>query len=343
VSAIAIAIIVFQAEARAGGTTSGTTVSNVARVSWLNNGNPSDTVTPANSADTTVGRVAGDTLLVTADASLSVGETKVYVYEVYNTGNATDTISIEVDSFAMYAGATAWTFTLYVDTPGTRTSTEADTRYLVALAPDAVKTCTVAVWSNSTPANSPDGSFGIFRLKIRAQGSNADTTGQYVGDNGITYGYGQGSNDTSRATISAARLALTKVITSVTMYGSPAMPLPGATILYTLTYNNQGSGAADSVVLKDTIPTNTSFDTASYADSTLGASATFVDGDSGATGWLCQASTSANPDNSFYSTAWENLKTMSYATRSSVTYVRWIRQSVASAQTATLRFRVTIR
>lgn len=337
--ALVLALLGLQAAALAKGTTAATTVSNVARVAWLNNGITSDSWTPA--ADTTVARVAGDTLLVTADASLSVGESRVYLYEVYNTGNLTDTLIVEVDSFGLYGSASGWTFTLYADTAGYYTSGLSDSLYIRSVAPDALKYCTVVVWANSTPANSPDGSFGIFRLKIRAEGAGADTTGQYVGDNGNTYGYGKGSEDTSRATISAARIALAKAITSVTMYGNPSMPLPGATVLYTLTYTNEGSAQADSVVIRDTIPTNTTFDTASSSMTNLGATAAFTAADSGAAGWTAQVSTSVNPSHALYSIDWINLPAYT-AAAGTVRHVRWIRQAVASTQTATLRFRVLV-
>lgn len=336
--ALAIGILVTQGGADALGTSAATTVSNVARVSWLNNGNSADTVSLA--SDTTVAKVAGDTLLVTADASLAIGETKVYVYEIYNTGNATDTLIVEVDSFGLYAGAASWTFTLYAETVGYYTSTAADSLYIRSVAPDAIKYCTVAVWSSSTPANSPDGSFGIFRLKIRAEGAGADTTGQYVGDNGVTYGYGKGSEDTSRATIAAARLALVKAITSVTMYGNPSMPLPGATILYTLTATNQGSATADSIVLRDTVPTNTTFDTASSTMANLGCSAVLAV-DSGASGWTAQVSVVANPTSALYSTDWINLPLYT-AAAGTIRHVRWVRQSYLAGEVATLRFRVLI-
>ncbi len=336
--ALALAILGLQAAALAKGTTAATTVSNVARVAWLNNGITSDSVTLA--MDTTVARVAGDSLLVLGDQSLSVGETKYFVYEVYNTGNATDTIFLEVDSFTLSGGATSWTFTLWGDSLGNPTSTINDTVALRNVAPDALKYCTIAIWANSTPANSPDGSFGSFRIKIRAASAGADTTGEYIGDNGLTYGYGQGSADVSRATISAARIALAKAITSVTMYGNPAMPLPGATILYTLTYNNEGSATADSVVVRDTIPTSTTFDTAASTMTNLGATAGFAT-DSGATGWTAQVSTSVNPNHALYSIDWINLPQYT-AAAGTVRHIRWIRQAVASAQTATLRFRVTV-
>ncbi len=334
----AIGILVVQNVALALGTAASTSVTNVARVAWLNNGNSADTVSL--SADTTVARVAGDTLLATADNTLSIGDTRYFVYEIYNTGNATDTIFVEVDSFTLSGGAASWTFTLWGDSLGNPTSTVNDTIALRNVAVDALKFCTIAVWSNSTPANSPDGSFGSFRLRIRTAAAGADTTAQYVGDNGNTYGYGQGSEDVSRATVAAARLALTKAITSVTMYGNPSMPLPGATILYTLSDTNQGSAAADSVVLRDTIPTSTTFDTASSTMANLGCSAVLA-ADSGASGWTAQVSVLASPSSALYSTDWINLPQYT-AAAGTIRHVRWIRQTVLAGEASTLRFRVII-
>jgi uncharacterized repeat protein (TIGR01451 family) len=334
--ALVLALVVFQTEARAGGTASGTTVSNRAIVTWSNGGVAQDTIAPA--ADTTVRTIKSDTLSAPADQNLTVGETKIFTYTFVNTGNAADTFNIWVDSFSLNNGAVGWTFRLY--SASDSTSSLNDTKVTASVAADGIYSCSVAVWSHSTPANSPDGAHADFRLVISPGNVNtADTYMQYTGDNGTVYATGTGgSNDVAVATLAAARLTLAKAITSVTLSGGPVMPLPGATILYTLTYNNVGTSSGDSVILRDTIPTNTRFDTASSTMSALGASATFT-ADSGLTGWTCQVATAAGPDNNYHSPDWINLP--SYTT-GTVTYVRWIRDQVAAAQTATIRFRVII-
>lgn len=335
--AVFLALLAFQARASANGTASGSTISNVATIKWNVSGTGQDTTAP--SADTSVRVIAGDTLTDITSLSLAVGETKVFTYSILNSGNRADTFKIEVDSFSLNNGAVSWTFTLYVD--GTKTSLLADTLTTAAtVAADAIKQCSVAIWSNSTPANSPDLSRADFRLKIYQGNVNtADSTGQYTGDNGTTYATGSaGGQDFASALLAAAKLTLAKAVTSVKIGGAASAPLPGATILYTLTYNNIGSASADSVVLIDTVPANTTFDTASSSMSNLGASATFAD-DSGSSGFTCQVTTSASPNQAYVSTDWNNLTNYSAGT---VRGVRWIRQSVAAAQTATVRFRVII-
>ena len=330
-------IVMLPINASAAGTSSGATIRNRASVSWVVAGSNLDSTTSA--VDTTVGKISSDTLSAEADQIAAVGETKTFTYLFYNSANRTDTFNIWVDSFSLNGGAASWTFTLTVNNQ--TTSTTNDTKVSLAIGADAEASCSVAIWVNSTPANSPNGSFADFRLQISPGNIiGADTTQQYTGDNGNTYAYGNaGSNDIARTTVQAAIMAVLKSVSSITLNGNPSLPLPGASITYELTYNNIGSAEAESVVLRDTIPSNTTFDTMSRSGAAFGGSATFVT-DTGANGWLAQVTTAANPSFAFYSTDWTNAH--NWDGTGTITYVRWIRQSVASAETKTMRFRVFI-
>lgn len=334
-----LALAVFSPQAWAIGPASGATISNVAAVEWRTGAVTDSTQSTAN--DTPIKRVAGDTLSDPGNQSLGVGETKVFTYTFTNTGNGTDTFQVWLDSFLLTGGADTWRITLYVGTESTLSLN--DTKTTTAVAADGTYSCSVAVWANSNPDSSPNGSAGEFRLRIK-QGNqaNADSTGQYTGDNGTTYATGSaGDNDTSKATVSSANITLVKDITAVTLGGSASLPIPGATIQYRLTYNNTGGAAGDSVSLRDSIPLYTVFDTASRNGAALGASATFADADSGQTGWALQVSTSTTPDQSYGSSSYQSIVTYTGA-MSAVKWVRWVRQTVAAAETANLVFRVRI-
>lgn len=335
--AVLAGLLVFQTGAWAIGTSSGTTVTNVARVTFLANGSVGDTIT--GTLDTTVGHVGGDTLSAEADQSMGPNDTRVFTYTFANTGNASDTFDLWIDTFLLSGGAQNWTFTFYAG--GQQTSSINDTKVSAVIAADGNYSCSVAVWANNLIANSPDGSFAEFKLVI-ASGLKP-TASAYVGDNGITYSLGGAvNNDIARASVAAATITLQKVITSITTGAVASMPKPGATILYTLTYQNSGTAAGDSVVVRDSIPANCVWDTASREGDPYGATATLVDGDSGATGWQLQVSTDAVPaDQGYYSADYQSIAGFAGA-KSTVRWIRWRRLSVAPIGATTLVFRVII-
>lgn len=340
--AIMVGIVMFQASAWAKGTASTTVISNVARVTFLTNGTTGDTATTAGTADTTVPRIGGDTIADPGNQTMGPNDTKTFSYTFYNTGNATDTFDISVDAFTLSGGAAAWNWGLSVGSaPGDMTSTLNDTKVSAAVAADGSLTCTVTVWANNLIANSPDGSRAEFKLVIASGLSRLSDS--YTGDNNTIYSYGGGvNNDTSWATVGAANITLAKTITTVTTGGVASMPKPGATILYTLTYNNISSATAgESVVVRDSIPLNCVWDSASRQNGSLGASATFVDNDSGATGWQLQVTTNTNPNTAYYHADWVEMPYFGGAA-STVKWIRWRKMSVAAGNTATLRFRVII-
>ncbi len=343
--ALGLGLVMFAGGASADtGTAAGTSLTNRATVGWLVSGSLVDSPT-APSTDTTVGKISSDTLSAPIDQSANVGETKVFTYTYYNTSNRATTYNISVDSWSLNSGAVGWHFTLFINT-GAPTSAVRDTKITLSLAAEAEATCSVAIWTHSTPANSPNGSYADFRLVIvPSDTADADTTNQYVGDNGRTYAQGSaGSADVARTSVAAAIMALSKRISALTLNGGNLnAPLPGATIVYELTYHNIGSATADSVIIRDTVPTNTTFDTMASTGGALGSSAAYAI-DSGSTGWTAQMTSVAVPNNALYSLDWVNAHDWDplALTPASIRHVRWIRQGVAAAQTATLRFRVII-
>jgi uncharacterized repeat protein (TIGR01451 family) len=332
--------------AHAVGTASGGSISNVARVQWRVNTTDFDSATLT--TDTTVRVISSDTMTDVADAGFGVGETTVFTYSFTNTGNRADTFSIWISDSMHAGGASGWVVSLYVN-GAYQTVLQNDTRTHSSVNADAAGSCSVAVWSN--PGASPNNAYCSFTLRIRSgNAANADTWIQYLGDNDTTYARGSaGSFDTARATIAAPYITLAKAITSVTVGGVASHPLPGASILYNLGVNNSGSAAATNVIVRDTIPANTTFDTAQWMNAMA---APFNQGDSvlfhasdSSTGWVCQVTQAANPNMTFGGGGdWTNLASFSYTNRQTVTHVRWVRTSLpAGAGVKTMRFRVMIR
>lgn len=320
--AVFVAIALFTPAAHALGTAKGTTISNVATIGASNA--PDTTALPA---DTTVTAVYGGTTTLPADKTFAPGDTATFSYQVMNNGNATDTFAVWIADTGLGNGAsTNWRVYLSVDT-GTGWETtvlQNDTKYMRNLAADAVRTIHVSIVSDAAPSGSPDGSFETFTIVIQSVGNPTAT--QYTGDNGTTYSVGGGeTTDIARATISAAKFTLTKAIDTVTLGGAVSAPVPGATIHYKLTYDSVGSATPTNIVLYDSVPANTTFDTASYAGDTLGSLATFHASDS-SLGWVLQYATVANPDQSFGSADYST--TLPAGT---VTWIRWVRTTLPVA------------
>ena len=324
----ALALLTPAAHAR--GTASGTTISNVATIGASN---ASDTTT-APSTDTSMTSVYGDTTNRPADASFAPGETTTFNYSLTNNGNATDSFSIWIGDTLLMGGASGWYVTLTVGSNTTALTN--DTKVIASLAADAISNFSVSIYSSSVLANSPDGASESFTIRIASTGS--PNYAQYTGDNGTTYATGGSRNaDSAIATISAARFTLTKSIDSVALAGLPSAPVPGATIRYKITYDSVGTATPTNIILRDSIPANTTFDTASWKGDTLGSLATFHATDSTA-GWVLQYSTLASPTQTFgsgdYTTA---------LPAGTIRWIRWVRTTLPIAdKSRNLYFRVIV-
>ena len=225
----------------AAGTPAGTNITNQATVNFTDvNGNPLTAL--SNVVTTTVSQVAA----VTVDpdngpVTVAPGATHYFAHTVTNGGNGADTINLA----AVSAGG--WTVALYDDVNGNGTyesgtdtlltDTNADgTPDSGSLAHDGAMHIIVAV---TVPAGTADGA------------SDATTvTGTSVFDNTKT--------DTATDTINTTAPNVA-VVKSVLPAG--AQP-PGTTLTYTVVVTNNGSGAANSVVLTDPIPASTTYQAA---------------------------------------------------------------------------------
>lgn len=338
--AVAIGATAFADAAHAKGTLGGTTIGNRASVVWRTGTASRDTSTI--SIDTTVRNIFGETLTRSPNQdtqTFGVGETIVFTYQIVNNGNATDSFNVQIWDSQLFNGAVGWKVTLFVGANSTSDSNKILQTPLVP--PDGVTSCSVQVVSNSNPANSPDGSNLRFFLRVKSE--SGPTATQYTGDNGQIYSAGGGQQDTNAyGLLASATISLVKVITSVSSpSGTGGLPVPGATITYQITYTVSGSSNADSAIIYDTIPTNTTADSMSSTINALGATATFVNDSSSTTGWTAQFSTSATPDLSYNSGDFVNL-VGNEGTFGNARVVRWVRRQVG-AGSATVRFRVIIK
>lgn len=336
--AVIAAIALSPQTATAAGTASGTTLTNVATIGASN---ATDTTT-APSTDTTVNAVYGDTISNPANQNFGPGDTLVFSYQVQNNGNATDSFSIWISDTNLTGGATGdWRLYLSADSTGggvwdTRV-VKNDTLVVSNLAANAVRSFYVMIVSDANAANSPDNSSETYTLRITSR-LGPDST-QYVGDNGTTYAVGGARNfDTAIATISRAVFTLTKSIDTVTLAGAISTPRPGASLWYQITYDSVGTATPTFIIVRDSVPANTKFDTASSADTALGSAATFAVSDSSA-GWVLQFATVSNPSQVWASADYST--TNPGATN--VTWIRWVRTTLpVGDKTRSFWYRVII-
>ena len=268
--------------AMAGGTPSGTTVTNTVTLDYTVGGVAQTQVSA--SATFVVDNKIDHTVTKNSDASIAPGATnRVLAFTLTNTGNATQGYSLTA---VQAAGATVTMTNVRifrdVNTNGAYDS-GTDTLYtsgtnVADVAADAnIRLLLVA----DTPTGATDGQTATWWLVARAldagtttvsaQSSGADNkdTVQVVFADGD--GDAAGTNDATRDgqyaaagtyTVSAASLTVTK---SSTVINDPLNAttnpkrIPGARIRYTITASNSGSAAASSVVMTDAIPTNTAY------------------------------------------------------------------------------------
>ena len=225
-----------------------------------------------NSANTTVNGIAGDTMTTPSDGSIAgAGGYDTISYTVYNTGNSAETFAISISIATYDGGADSWDFMLQGIAGGGSFTNNVDsgsspggTIIIGPITEDGSATFTLTIRTATEMANSPDGSYGTFTVMVLSgaedsTATNIVVTTQYTGDNDTTYAEGDmHDSDRVAAAIVAPAISVTKSITSVSSPGGAiGYVIPGASLTYTVTIANTGSGPAKSVIVFDTVPYTT--------------------------------------------------------------------------------------
>jgi uncharacterized repeat protein (TIGR01451 family) len=232
------------------------------------------------------------------------------------------------------------------------------------LAEDAGTTNTTSTYYvvkvNPLVANSPDGSY----IEVFTTFETTSTpAGTYEGANSLWYGGTSEARDYSKYLVEAPEIVMSRVSTSdapAAYTGNDRDYVPGAVVTFTITYTNEGSGAAREVILIDKIPT---------LDGTSGTNLAHVNGSGNhgnvvltsangtATGWTVSYSTITNPAMTYGATAdWSSIGTVTgnqypsasglYETGSSeydAVWIKWEKSTVEAAEDGTVVWGVTIR
>lgn len=270
-------ILVVCACARGAGTASGTVITSSTSMSVYNAATSTTMTTAAN--NNTVIAVYGfatSTYAEEAGKPSIAGGTVNYDFTIANNGNAADNIKLNVgaQNFGGLAGPTAeWSVAadnvgvgaLTFTTSGTATASQAgDTAAAAGVAPGATVTFRVYHTTSGSASDSAASSFTVGFQTTNFPGA------PYTGFNGNTYA---GPTLWSRqldgglliTTVNGVQVAATKTLTIaapaayVTAGGGAADPIPGSTINVLVQFTNSGSTPAAGVVIRDDIPTDTTF------------------------------------------------------------------------------------
>ena len=255
---------------RAADAPAGTTITNIANVSYLSNGNP---MTGFAQANFTVDQLVNVTVswLNTSDVSVTAGAIQqTLLFKVTNTGNGPDVFKL-ADALVTPSGTT---FTpancnIYFDTAGTGVYATSDTLYTAGtndlhlgqnLSQDMLIVCNV-------PNNAADTALGEMQLSATSKTATGTfgtvSAGAGVGGIDAIVGVTTGISDAT-GIYKVADFAVAYVKSqSVSAPGGGHDAVSGATIEYTLTLTPSGSASGSNLVVTDPVPANTTFVTGS--------------------------------------------------------------------------------
>ena len=267
--------------ALAGGTPSGTTVTNTVTLDYTVGGVNQTQVSA--SATFVVDTKVDHTVTKNADASTAPGATnRVLAFTLTNTGNGQQGYSLSAVQGTASVTMTNVRIFRYVNAngaydSGTDTLYTSGTNVADVNADGTLRLLIVA----DTPAGATDGQSAVWWLVARALdpgttnvaaqsagADNKDTIQVVFADIDSDAG---GTNDALRDgmfaasgtfTVAAASLTVTKTSTVVSdPLNNTTNPkrIPGARVRYTITASNSGSAAAQNVVMTDPIPANTAY------------------------------------------------------------------------------------
>jgi len=244
----------------------GTVITNTASVQYLVAGTTQSQSTFANF---TVQQLINVTVTWqnSADVSVSDGSTnQALLFKVTNTGNGQDSFKL-TDALVTPGGSsfTPANCLIYFDTAGTGVYSASDVLYTPGTNDPSLPqngSANMLIVCN-IPSGAADASLGEMQLTATSKTANGtagtvDTGGGVGGVDAVVGQTGGSANATGIYQAHQIALAYTKSAT-VSAPGGGTQPISGATITYTLTVTPSGSATANSLVVTDPVPTNTTY------------------------------------------------------------------------------------
>lgn len=222
------------------GTRATTSITNTARVDFQDvNGNA--LFQNSNTVTTVVSQVGGvDVAPNNGPITLNPGDTHYFPHVVTNTGNFDDYVNLTA------ASAGGWTVAVYRDVNNNGTYEAGTDTLLTDSAGDA----------DTTPDSGLLANDGLMRIlvAVTVPAGTADGTAD------VTTVTGTSVFDNTKVDTATDTINITAPNVSVVKSVLPAGPQPPGTVLtYTVVVTNNGTGAANTVVLTDPIPANTTY------------------------------------------------------------------------------------
>ena len=288
---MAVALGLLSPQAFAVGTAADTDINNTAQVTFEVDGTP--VTQDSNTVTITVAEILDvAAVLQSPQLQVSAGETgRGLLFTITNTGNGSEAFTLNFDNDfisdpAVDFNPVAQTPAIYFDTDGSGDLSAGDVAYNAGvndpvLAPDAAVNMLIV---NDIPAGEANGNIGRSELTATANTGNGapGTIFAGAGTGGVDAVAGtSGANQaaTGEYIVAEVTVVITKSAVVADQFGG-TLPIPGATITYTIVVEVTDSGTATSVVVTDPIPASTTY----VADSlTLNAAALTDDanGDAG--------------------------------------------------------------
>jgi uncharacterized repeat protein (TIGR01451 family) len=260
-------MLALSATAGAAGTPVGTVIQNTAIVEFDLAGTPI-TLQSNTTTITVVERIDVVVTLQSPQALVAPNDTdRALLFTVTNTGNGSETFSLAInsilagDDFDPAPSATS----IYFDTDGSGDLNVGDQPYSIGvndplLAADAAVDVFIV---NDIPGTVANGNIGFSQFTATSvTGTGAPGT-EYpgLGDGGVDAVIGTTggeASDVGEYLVSDVAVSVTKA-QAVTDTAGGTLPIPGATITYTVTVEVIGAGIAPASVLRDPIPTYTTY------------------------------------------------------------------------------------
>ena len=264
---IVVSVCLISTSAFAAGTPAGTVIENTATISF-DLGGTSANLSSNTTSLTVVERIDVTVSLQSSQQLVSAGDTdQALLFTVVNTGNGTETFQLAInstlagDDFDPVPSAAP----IYFDTDGSGDFNAGDVQYVPGTNdPNLAADESVAILIlNDIPAGATNGQTGLSELiATSATGSGAPGTnfaGQ--GDGGVDAIVGTSggtAQDTGEYLVADVQVSIQKSQLVTDQFGG-SEPVPGATITYTITVEVTGSGTATASVMRDDIPTFTTY------------------------------------------------------------------------------------
>lgn len=217
------------------GVPSGTVISNVANISFIDSTNGHHGGPPSPPVDVTVSERAGLTATISpTPQTQDVGLQAKYQITVHNLGNYTDSVSFA----ALSSLPLGWAFYTDANRDGLVNGPDSLMNFAKAgvLLQDSTDYFTAIDTIPHATADRSRDTLGITFTSLAHTDSTASATGILI--------------------IRAPLLTLSK---SVVVSNGNLQPIPGDTLIYTIVYHDTGTGAASALVVTDSIPSATAY------------------------------------------------------------------------------------